>query len=220
MDHETAIRIQAAERYVLEEFPPEERAAFEEHFFECPECAEEVRSATIFAANAKAVLRDERAKEQAKLERAAERPARRFSWVLAASGVLNVALVAGLGLEWMQSRKAAGSIEPQFYSTVAVTAASRGSQPAAVLPAGARFFGVRFDLLPGEQFESFAYRILDAKGSVRSAGTLAAPFSESSERQLAIPVAPLEPGDYTVVLVGKQAGNSKEIGRRTFSISR
>ena len=37
MDHDTAIRIQAAERYILEEFPPEERAEFEEHFFECPD---------------------------------------------------------------------------------------------------------------------------------------------------------------------------------------
>ena len=220
MDHETAIRIQAAERYVLEEFPPEERAAFEEHFFECPACAEEVRSATIFAANAKAVLRDERAREQAKLERAAERPGRRFAWLLAASAALNVALVAGLGLEWMQFRRAAEGIEPQFYSTFVVTAGSRGSQPAAVLPAGIRFFGVRFDLTPGEQFESFEYRILDAKRSVRSAGTLAAPFSGSSELQLAIPVVPLEAGEYTLVLAGKQAGSSKEIGRRNFSISR
>lgn len=216
MDHDTAIRIQAAERYVLEEFPPEERSAFEEHFFECPECAEEVRSASIFAANAKAVLRDERAREQAKLERPA---GRRFWWPLAASAALNVALIAGLGLEWLQFRKAPAGMEPEFYSTVAVTAASRGSQPAAVLPAGARFFGVRFDLMPGEQFESFEYRILDAKGTVRSAGSLAAPFSVSSELQLAIPVVPLEPGEYTVVLVGKQAGNSKEIGRRNFSIS-
>lgn len=220
MDHETAIRIQAAERYVLDEFPAEERAEFEEHFFECPECAEEVRSATIFAANAKAVLLDQRAKEQAKLERSAGWPSRRFWWPLAASAALNVALVAGLGLEWLQSRKAAGGIEPQFYSTVGVAAASRGSQSTGVLPTGARFFGVRFDLMPGQQFESIEYQILDAKGAVRSVKSLAAPAGESSEQQLAVPVVSLEPGEYVVVLSGKQAGSSTEIGRRNFSIPR
>ena len=51
MDHETAVQLQAAERYVLEEFSPKERADFEEHFFGCPGCADEVRSATILAAN-------------------------------------------------------------------------------------------------------------------------------------------------------------------------
>ena len=58
MDHETAVQLQAAERYVLEEFSPKERADFEEHFFGCPGCADEVRSATILAANTKVVLKE------------------------------------------------------------------------------------------------------------------------------------------------------------------
>ena len=36
MDHETAVQLQAAERYVLDEFSPKERADFEEHFFAAP----------------------------------------------------------------------------------------------------------------------------------------------------------------------------------------
>src|ERR1700730_4400894 len=44
MDHETAIRVQAAERYLLDEFSPEERTEFEDHFFGCSECADEVRA--------------------------------------------------------------------------------------------------------------------------------------------------------------------------------
>jgi len=220
MDHETAIRIQAAERYVLEEFPLEERTAFEEHFFECPECAEEVRSASIFAANATQTLKEERAKETAKLERGGGRQSRRFWWTLAASAALNAALLVGFGLERLSSHTTEAGVEPQFYPTVAVAAASRGSQSTATLPAAAKFFGVRFDLMPGQQFQSFEYQILDAKGSVRSAISLPAPAGESSELQLAVPVAPLEPGEYVLVLRGKQAGNSTEIGRRSISISR
>jgi hypothetical protein len=220
MDHETAIRIQAAERYILEEFPPEERAEFEEHFFECPECAEEVRSATIFAANATEALKEERAKQTATWERSAARPRRRFWWTLAASAALNVALLAGIGLERFGAPGTKATIEPQFYSTVAVAAASRGSQSTAQLPAGAQFFGVRFDLMPGQQFQSFEYQILDAKGSVRDVKSLAAPTGESSELQFSVPVVSLDPGEYVLVVHGKQSGNSTEIGRRAFSVSR
>ncbi|HLN01787.1 MAG TPA: zf-HC2 domain-containing protein [Bryobacteraceae bacterium] len=220
MDHETAVRIQAAERYVLEEFPPEERAAFEEHFFECPECAEGVRSASIFAANASQALKDERSKEKAKLESGRGRPNRRFWWTLAASAALNVVLVAGIGLERFGSHATEAGIEPQFYPTVAVAAASRGSQSTAALSAGARFFGVRFDLMPGQHFQSFEYQILDAQGTLRSAKSLAAPAGESSELQLAVPVASLDPGEYVLELRGKLSGDSTEIGRRAFAISR
>ena len=61
MDHEIAIEIRAAERYCCGELTPEERDQFEEHFFLCRECAEEVRWEQIFAANAKAVLREQAA---------------------------------------------------------------------------------------------------------------------------------------------------------------
>src|SRR6266404_2189817 len=38
MDHKEAVRLQAAEKYVLGEFPPNLRDEYEEHFFDCAEC--------------------------------------------------------------------------------------------------------------------------------------------------------------------------------------
>jgi len=220
MDHETAIRIQAAERYVLEEFPPEERAEFEEHYFECPECADEVRSASIFAANAKVVLREERAADLARLERGGGRPAWRGWWVLAASAALNLALLAGFGLERFGPHASQATLEPQLYSTMAVTAASRGSQPTAALAAGSQFFGVHFDVMPGQQFQSFEYQIVDAQGAVRETKSVPAPGGAGSDMYLSVPVVSLEAGQYTLVLRGRHSGSATEIGRRTFSIPR
>ena len=37
-----------AERYLLGDLGEEERAAYEAHFFSCPECAEEVVEASAF----------------------------------------------------------------------------------------------------------------------------------------------------------------------------
>jgi hypothetical protein len=43
MEHSRAIDSMAAERYILGELNLDERDAFEEHFFDCPECAMSVR---------------------------------------------------------------------------------------------------------------------------------------------------------------------------------
>src|SRR5438093_13705827 len=56
MDHEEAIKLRAAERYILQELSPDERDDFEEHYFMCVECADEVRSVFALAHNAKSVF--------------------------------------------------------------------------------------------------------------------------------------------------------------------
>ena len=60
MEHEEAVSSLAAERYVAHELSPAEQLAFEEHFFDCPKCADEVRFEMTFAANVRAVLREQR----------------------------------------------------------------------------------------------------------------------------------------------------------------
>jgi len=44
MDHNLASETYAAERYLLDEMPPEERDEFEEHFFSCRVCGEDVQT--------------------------------------------------------------------------------------------------------------------------------------------------------------------------------
>ncbi len=213
MDHQTAIRIQAAERYVLDEFSPEERIEFEEHYFDCPECAEEVRSASVFAANATKALQEERT-------RPAPRPTRRFWWPLVASAALNLALLAGFGVEYLRPAGAPAAIEPQFYRSFGVPAASRGSQPPILLPAGTHAFGARFDLPANQRFDSFRYEIRDAKGVTRVSPSLAAPAGDETELELLVPIGSLEPGDYVVILQGRQLGAAAEVGRAAFRIPR
>jgi hypothetical protein len=48
MDHETAVREMLTERYLLQELNPAEQDAFEEHFFECRECGDDVRAGSTF----------------------------------------------------------------------------------------------------------------------------------------------------------------------------
>ena len=57
MDHLEAVRLRAAERYVLKQLTTAEAEAFEEHFFSCPECAEEVRWIAMFEDNARKAVK-------------------------------------------------------------------------------------------------------------------------------------------------------------------
>src|ERR1700685_1406379 len=59
MDHNEAVRLQAAEKYLLGELPREQHAAFEEHFFDCSACAEEMKATAAFMESARQVSRQQ-----------------------------------------------------------------------------------------------------------------------------------------------------------------
>jgi len=53
MDHTQAKELTAVERYLLDELTPQERDDFEEHFFDCQECATDLRATEAFMSAAK-----------------------------------------------------------------------------------------------------------------------------------------------------------------------
>jgi anti-sigma factor RsiW len=56
MNHDDAVQLTAVESYILGELPSAVRDEFEEHFFECTECAEELRLTAAFLDDAKTEL--------------------------------------------------------------------------------------------------------------------------------------------------------------------
>src|ERR1700752_3796937 len=56
MDHEEAVRQNATERYLLDELDPELRDQFEEHLFDCQDCALDLRAGAMFVEQTKLIL--------------------------------------------------------------------------------------------------------------------------------------------------------------------
>lgn len=56
MNHSEAVEQMVAERYLLDELTPDAREAFEEHLFDCAECALDLRAGNRFVDEAKAQL--------------------------------------------------------------------------------------------------------------------------------------------------------------------
>jgi hypothetical protein len=90
MTHEQATKDQATERYLLGELPENERDAFEEHYFECAVCADDVRAASTLVGTMRVSAR------QAKpfLERQKARGWRKFAAPLAAAASLAIGILS------------------------------------------------------------------------------------------------------------------------------
>src|ERR1700721_92516 len=56
MDHIAVVRQKMTERYLLDELDSAVRDEFEEHYFDCPECALDIRAGAQFVAHSKAIL--------------------------------------------------------------------------------------------------------------------------------------------------------------------
>ena len=66
MDHSEAVRLQAAVKYVLGELSPVQRDEYEEHYFDCAECAVDLKAVAVFVDNSQEFLRQEAKNEVVK----------------------------------------------------------------------------------------------------------------------------------------------------------
>ena len=134
MEHHTALATKASERYLLGEMSEPERFDFEAHYFDCADCAEDVRTGAALARGIKAVCAEDAALRPQTSVVAESPRGRWFSWlsfpVLAPSALaLAFACVAAWqtfvlipGLRWAES--------PQALSPIVLRAAARGEEPA------------------------------------------------------------------------------------------
>ena len=218
MDHETAVQIDATERYLLGQLSVADRDAFEEHYFMCPDCSEDVRALTVFAANARAVFRQK-----------AAGPARhagilfsgRALWLSAA---LNAVLLLAVGYGLLQlvpqkSRELAESRAPQFVQDVPVLGVARGVGASREVSTATRRIVFSFYLT--QPFREIGYEVKDASGAVRSRQVLPAPPKEdSAESHFSLSTEDFKPGAYKIRFWGVADGGEIPIGESGFKIER
>lgn len=221
MEHQEALHIHAAERYLLGELEGPEREAFEEHFFDCQECSEAVTANAMLADNSRAVFRQR--EQRRALEAAARRSGRLRDWLalprlvpaLAAMALLVVAgyqqmvTIPGLRQQLTQSN----AVQP--VAAFALHAESRGAAQVIQAPRGAKHFTIFIDL-PAESAPSYQCDILDAAGAVRASVQVTRPPAGDTLDLLLDP-ARFPAGEYTLV-VGNAAAPAGEIGRYAFAL--
>jgi hypothetical protein len=218
MEHDDAVSSHAAERYAARELSPAERSDFEEHYFECPECAEAVRFELTFAANVRAAYRDQSAET---LPLPASTPPSAFKkasrWLLWRPALplalaTNFVLAAGVVFLLSTGRQ---TTRPQLAPAYFAPAAARGADDVHVLSPADSFYLVRF---PGVNGGNYSYEILDAAGKRESSGSLQAPAGDTEFLFLPVPVRRLPAGLHTLVVRGGAADSI--VSRSRFQTAR
>jgi len=87
MDHNEAVRLQAVEKYLLGKLPKEQHAEYEEHYFDCSACAEEIKATVAFMESARQIVSAE-ALEPIAVRAPAPAVPGFFSWLRPASPFL------------------------------------------------------------------------------------------------------------------------------------
>ena len=202
MGHEEAVATQAAVRYLAGELSPADRDAFEDHFFDCPDCAAEVRLGHVFAANMRAVARERKAVRQATSLPETFRVWLRRKPAVALSLAVNFVLAIGVGYILMTG--APPSVEPQLLPAYFAPAQSRGAEVHEIR-AGSPAFLARIPE-PEAKYGALSYEILNAAGSREAAHETPTLAAEGGNLYLQVPVKALPAGVHTLVVRGLPGG--------------
>lgn len=215
MTHEEAVRTQAVERYLLRELSDSDRDAFEEHYFSCPECAQEVRAGAVFTASARALL----------AEQAPRVAASRFGWrgwrtTVAAAGIMLLALIGYLLLVFIPGLRSdlARLRTPQAYPAVFLRAVARGDDQVLEIPRGSQFVGLSMDVAPEQSYPSYLCEIVGQPGIPSMSVPVPAPPTAGAPLNILLPSSQLPPGRYTLILRGHGEKAAVEISRFRFTI--
>jgi predicted anti-sigma-YlaC factor YlaD len=192
MDHNRAVESQAVERYLLGEMTPEERDVFEEHFFACEDCANEVRAGARFRANSRQIL------PEFPGHKAEAREKRFWNWwrppALAwATAALAVVVVYQAAIQMPSLRRQLGA---QAVPALALHANTRGESLPRV-SASTGLFLVYFDL-PGPAAASYQCVLTDASGKV--VDNFPAASHPNEPLNVLLDRSRLAPGRYTLTL--------------------
>jgi hypothetical protein len=228
MDHREAVKQMAAERYLLNELTPELRSAFEEHYFDCPECAFDLRAGAAFVDRAKALLpelteassalplpaRPEKKKRQWFFDWRPVFAAPVFATLLAIVGYQNLITLPALRSEASQAR------EPRLLPWAELHPATRGGAPTAVVADRKQGFVLPVDLGSQPTYASYRFELYDSLGKRVWSYSAAAPrVSEDGAFSLLIPCSGLIQGNYALTVSGiSSRGEQIEIDRRVFDL--
>jgi len=221
MNHEQAVQQSATERYLMGELSPELRDEFEDHFFECSECAHDVRSASLFVEGSKRVLGERVELAAAAVREPAATPAGWLSWLRPAFAVpvlaLLLAVIAYQNLVIYPQMRASLD-RPQVLPWVPLNTRTRGTETTLVHARRGESFVVFMTIPPDPRYSQYVADIYDPAGKLDA--SLSIPIQESQDTvAIRIPTGSRQPGVYTVALRGiDSSGQSKEVSRTQFEL--
>ncbi len=214
MNHEEAIRIKGTEQYLLNELSPELRDQFEEHFFECAECANDLRAGALLIEESKAIFAAEAVAPPSEVPSLLVTRPSWWAWLRPAIAVPVIALLLAVVAyqNWPSKRS------PQVLQAAYVNIGSRGAAVPTISTSKGQGFLLRLTVPPDQTYSSYSADIYapDAKLS----WSVKLPVSAGQDSYfIQVPAGSYNDGVYSVAIRGMAAdGNTAELGRGSFEL--
>lgn len=211
MNHHDAARLSLVEKYLLDELPPELRDEFEEHYFDCQECAADVRATAVFLDTAKEELKTFPAeKPSAELVRKSW-----LSWVWTPAFVVPALAACLLAIAYQnvvifpRFRSALAELRaPQILPSLSLVGGnSRGGTTPSITVQGAAPFLLLVDIPTQDRFSSYTCLLYSPSGSLAWHLQVSAESAKDTV-SIRVPAAQRIAGIYTLVVRGIVQGNS------------
>lgn len=231
MNHDEALRLQAAEKYLLNEFTPQQRDEYEEHYFDCNECAEDVKATAVFLESARQLIREgilepQMARQHAAVPAVAAASRGFFAWLRPALAIpvfaallLFIGYQNGVTIPRLKNTQSTG-LAPEIQKYVSLPAlGSRGDESASlsVKVRPHQGFVLEGDM-PGNSDTGYLCQIQDASGRVLYALPVSSEEAKNTV-QISFPGGALAPGGYKlVILKGQDSSRASETAGNASSV--
>jgi hypothetical protein len=227
MNHNEAIQLQVAVKYVLGELSQVQREEYEEHYFDCAECAVDIKALATFADTTREVLRQERDHQFAK-----DLVSARSGWLRWLQPIAAVPAFAALLLIIAYQNtvtiphakeEASSGVAQIMFSSYPLRGVNTAGEEGRTLSirAGEAFF-LNFDFVPTRSFDNYIGQLEDAEGHVLLRSRIAG-GNANQEAHLPIPAGMLHPGKYVLAFYGDPGASGKinvqnDAGRLPFTV--
>ncbi len=231
MDHDAVVRQKITERYLLNELDPEARDEFEEHYFDCPDCAADVHAGALFVEQSKVVLGSEESKGIL-LDKAPASPTRApvsagpgwfgpgwFGWLRPAFAVPVLALLLSVIAyqTWSNSRWQQAANSPQLLASAVVNLNVRGEEAISVPGRAGQAFGLSLNIPPDGRFLSYRLDLYNSQGKLEWSRTF--PASGNDTLSLYVPASDQVPSKLAVFGI-TAGGESSNLGQYSFEFQK
>ena len=219
MDHKDAVRLKVTEKYLLNELDPDQLDQFEEHLFDCPDCALDVRAAAMFVEQSKNVLSETTG--AVPLPAPTGVPAGWLAWLRPAFAVPAMALllvVVGYQnlITFPHLRQALA--QPQLLPWATVNVGTYAGDGLVVSTTRGKGFVLFVRIPPDPDYTRYKADLYNPAGALE--WTLNIPATTSKDQwPVEVPAANREAGTYTLAVHGITAtGEARDIGRTSFQL--
>jgi hypothetical protein len=221
MNHDVVVRQKMTERYLLDELVPEQRDEFEEHLFDCRDCADDVRAGAIFVEQSKIVLAEDPAAAPAPVPVLIPPQPGWFAWLRPAFAVPALAvLLAVVGYQNLVTypQLQAALKQPHVLPMASVNLGTWGAGGPAITTAQGRGFLLFVRIPPDGVYDHYTADLINPAGKLEWSLTIPA-VAGQDQWPVEVPGTNREAGTYTIAIHGiNAAGESIDKGRASFEL--